>query len=92
MSLLTGDPRTATVVALEDTEVLSVTREDFRGVAAANPAVLEAVTRIVADRRGQLAEAIRETAEAAASRSATHLDLLERVRSFFGLRGPAAPP
>jgi CRP-like cAMP-binding protein len=85
MSLLTGDPRTATVVALEDAEVLPVTRENFRGIAAANPAVLEAVARIVADRRGRLAETIRESEEAAATRSAAHRDLLKRVRSFFSL-------
>jgi len=85
MSLLTGDPRTATVLALEDTEVFPVRREDFRHVAAANPAVLEAITRIVSDRRCELAAAMRENEEAAATRAAARRDLLERVRAFFGL-------
>jgi len=85
MSLLTGDPRTATVVALEDTEVIPVPRADFRHIAAANPDVLGEVTRIVSARRGKLAETIRETEEAAAARAAEHLDLLVRVRAFFGV-------
>jgi CRP-like cAMP-binding protein len=85
MSLLTGDPRAATVVALEDTEVVPVAREDFRHVAAANPAVLEEMTRIVSARRGHLAQTIRESGEAAAARAAAHRDLLERVRAFFGV-------
>jgi CRP-like cAMP-binding protein len=85
MSLLTGDPRTATVVALEDAEVVRVAREDFRHVAAANPAVLEGVTRIVSARRDRLAESIRESEEAAAARAGAHRDLLDRVRAFFGV-------
>jgi small-conductance mechanosensitive channel/CRP-like cAMP-binding protein len=85
MSLLTGDPRAATVVAVEDTEVIPVARADFRHIAAANPAVLEAMTRIVTARRGRLAESIRESEEAAAERAAAHRDLLDRVRAFFGV-------
>ena len=85
MSLLTGDPRAATVVALEDTEAIPVGREDFRHVAAANPAVLEEMARIVTARRGRLAESIREGEEAAAARAAAHRDLLDRVRTFFGV-------
>lgn len=85
MSLLTGDPRVATVVAVEDAEVIPVARDDFRHIAAANPAVLEEMTRIVSARRGRLAESIRESEEAAAERAAAHRDLLERVRAFFGV-------
>ncbi len=85
MSLLAGGARTATVVAREDAEVFAVTREDFRRVVAGHPEVLEEVTRIVAGRRGELAEALRETEQTAAARAAAHRDLLARVRSFFGV-------
>jgi small-conductance mechanosensitive channel/CRP-like cAMP-binding protein len=89
MSLLTGAPRTATVTALEDTEVFPVRREDFRHVAEANPAVLEQVTQVLSQRRGQLDQKIRETDSAAAARAASQFDLLGRVRAFFGLSGTA---
>jgi CRP-like cAMP-binding protein len=85
MCLLTGAPRSATVRAVEDTEVVPVTVEAFRGIVAQNPAVLEAVTGIVSRRRSRLDEAIHEAETEAAARSAEHGDLLERVRSFFGV-------
>jgi small-conductance mechanosensitive channel/CRP-like cAMP-binding protein len=85
MSLLTGAPRSATVRALEDVEVAPVTVEAFRKIVAENSAVLEAVTGIVSRRRPRLDAAIHEAAAEAAARSAEHGDLLERVRSFFGV-------
>lgn len=87
MSLLTGSPRSATVHALEDTEVFPVRREDFQHIASANPAVLDEVTRILSRRRDQLDETIRQTEAAAPPLG--HLDLLQRVRSFFGIAGAA---
>lgn len=89
MSLLTGAPRTATVVALQDTEVFPVRSADFRLVAEANPEILEQVTAVLAKRRDQLDETIREADTAAATHAAGHFDLLRRVRSFFGLPGAA---
>jgi small-conductance mechanosensitive channel/CRP-like cAMP-binding protein len=85
MCLLTGAPRSATVLAVEDTEVVPVTVEAFRRVVAQNPAVLEAVTGVVSRRRSRLDEAIHEAETEAAARLAEHGDLLERVRSFFGV-------
>ena len=85
MCLLTGAPRSATVLAVEDTEVVPVTVEAFRRIVAQNPAVLEAVTGVVSRRRSRLDEAIHEAETEAAARSAGHGDLLERVRAFFGV-------
>jgi small-conductance mechanosensitive channel len=85
MCLLTGAPRSATVRAVEDTEVVPVTVEAFRRIVAQNPAVLEAVTGVVSRRRSRLDSAIHEAETEAAARLAEHGDLLERVRSFFGV-------
>jgi small-conductance mechanosensitive channel/CRP-like cAMP-binding protein len=85
MSLLTGAPRSATVRALDDTEVVPVTVEAFREVVAENPAVLEEVTGVISRRRSRLDEAIHDAEAEAAARSAAHNDLLERVRVFFGV-------
>ena len=83
MSLLTGAPRSATVRAVDDVEVVPVTVEAFRRIVAQNPAVLEAVTGVVSRRRSRLDEAIHEAEAEAAARSAEHGDLLDRVRAFF---------
>lgn len=85
MSLLTGAPRSATVRAVDDVEVVAVTVEAFRRIVSENPAVLEAVTGVVSRRRTRLDAAIHEAEAEAAARSAEHNDLLKRVRSFFGV-------
>jgi small-conductance mechanosensitive channel len=91
MSLLTGAPRSATVRAVDDVEVVPVTVEAFRRIVAENPAVLAAMTEVVGRRRSRLDEAIHEAETEAAARAAMHGDLLERVRSFFGVERPHAP-
>ena len=85
MCLLTGAPRSATVRAVEDVEVVPVTVAAFRRIVAQNPAVLVAVTGVVSQRRSRLDEAIHEAETEAAARLAEHSDLLERVRAFFGV-------
>ena len=51
MSLLTGEPRTATVSAVDDCDLVEVDAEGFRTVVMANPSVLERVTTVTAARR-----------------------------------------
>jgi hypothetical protein len=65
MSMLTGDRRTATVRALEDTQALEISAADFRELAVANPMLLDHISTVVTARRTGLDEA-RATAAAAA--------------------------
>jgi CRP-like cAMP-binding protein len=85
MSLLTGAPRSATVLAIDDVQVVPVTVAAFRRIVAENPAVLDAVTSVVSRRRSRLDEAIHVAEAEAAARSAEHKELLKRVRAFFGV-------
>jgi small-conductance mechanosensitive channel/CRP-like cAMP-binding protein len=57
MSLLTGDPRSATVVARGDTVVLELDAELFRRLGAADPRAIEEVGLAAITRRGQLNQA-----------------------------------
>jgi hypothetical protein len=66
MSLLTGEPRTATVSAATDCTVLEITVEEFRRLVLADPAVVERVANAVATRRADLE---RHRVEGAASPS-----------------------
>ena len=50
MALLTGRPRTATVVAAEETEVYVLEKEDFEEVLEKHPALAAGLTRILAER------------------------------------------
>lgn len=64
-------------------EIISVNRAAIEGIVRGNPALLDAMTMVVAERRSQLQEAIRETGEVAARND--NQALLKRVRAFFGL-------
>jgi zinc transporter ZupT len=46
MALLSGEPRTATIRAIEDTTLLKIGKQDFEQLVAADPTLAEAVQRI----------------------------------------------
>ena len=83
MSLLTGEPRTATVSARGDCRVFEIEAAMFREVAAANPAVPEKVGAAALQRRVEL-QAVRDSAAAAVTPEATS-SLLLRMKRFLGL-------
>ena len=84
MSLLTGEPRTATVSAVDDCDLVEIDAEGFRAVVMSNPSVLERVTTVTAARREEL-DRHRETHTATASPTEIRRSLLERVRHFLRL-------
>ena len=85
MSLLTGDPRTATVIALGDCSVLELDADIFRRLAAADPQAVERIATVAIARRVELDQAV----EAARRSSAVQLPetLLGRMKKFLGLSG-----
>lgn len=87
MSLLTGEPRSATVIATTDSECFRLDKAVFQEVLAARPELAEKFANLLAERRGAL-DAAREglDAEAAAARQAKEANaLLARIRRFFAL-------
>lgn len=88
MSLLTGDPRTATVSATCDSVLLEIPADGFRQIALAQPAVVEAVGIAVVARRAGLDQAKAEAALLDASLREQSRSLISRVRRF--LRLPSA--
>jgi len=82
MSLLTGDPRTATVTADGDCVLLEVSSADFRAYVQSQPVVLEHLASAAELRKKELAQtraAVSETAQEPVS-------LLKRMQRFFGIR------
>lgn len=75
MSLLTGEPRSATVAARGDCRVLEIDAETFRVVAESNPMVLEQVGLAAMTRRDSLA--------AARAAAATSVATADHTRSFI---------
>ena len=85
MSLLTGDPRRATVVAKSDAECYVIDRALFQQILRNNAALADEIGRLLSER--EMKNKIeREGLSAEAARKSTdHQALLHRIRSFFGL-------
>ena len=86
MSMLAGDPRSATVVADEDTAVVEVGQAAFQQIVAANPAVLEPISQLAA-RRLSAQQEFRRTAESfqTPGQDPNAQRILQRIRTFFGV-------
>lgn len=84
MSLLTGQPRTATVSAVTDCVLLEISAGDFRRIALAQPAVVGQVTAAVAEREAGLARS-REVVATAGGPAEAPRSFLLRVREFLRL-------
>jgi CRP-like cAMP-binding protein len=82
MALFTGEPRTANVVALEETEVLEIGHLAMKQVFDTNPDLVESLSHIMAERRLGL-----ETQEAnRTTRAEQSAGLLTAIKRFFGMR------
>jgi len=82
MSLLTGDPRSATVLALDDVTTVEITADVFRRVAAAHPQAIEQIAVAAMTRRADL-ERVKSTAAGAVAVEAN--TLLTRMKRFLRL-------
>ena len=88
MSLLTGDPRTASVYAEDWLVLCAVSKDALLPLLSATPAVAEKMAEIVTLRKQGLDRAHAEAALSGAQRSevqAATRSLLGRIRSFFRL-------
>lgn len=87
MSLLTGAPRSATVVAMGDVECFRLDKSALQHILAARPELAASLAEVLAKRQAEL-RAAREGLDADTARArAKHDegDLLDRIRSFFAL-------
>ncbi|MGE3472197.1 MAG: cyclic nucleotide-binding domain-containing protein, partial [Vicinamibacterales bacterium] len=82
MSMLTGDPRTATVTALTDATLLEITAERFRDLAVRRPGLVEHVSTTVSARRSGLASA-KAAADEARVDAPVPVSLLSRIKAFL---------
>lgn len=83
MSLLTGEPRTATVLSVGDTTVLELDAAVFRRLGSADPHAIEQVGIAAVARRLELARA-RDSARIAATGEAP-ATFLGRMKRFLGM-------
>ncbi len=84
MSLLTGEPRTATVVALEEVEAIEITRAVLTPLIHEAPDVLHRLSELIAERQAAN-EQFAATVLPAHEKRARQATILHRLRGFFFL-------
>ena len=82
MSLFTGEPRTADVVAQSETQVLEIKPEVMRPILERNPELVRLIGEIIDDRRMLLTE---EDVEQKTKTDAETKGVFKNIKKFFGL-------
>jgi CRP-like cAMP-binding protein len=86
MSLLTGEPRSATLCAATEAVAFEITRDDLRDLFAQRPEVVKEIAKVVARRQAERSEALdRATADELRAETASLSErIFERISRFFG--------
>lgn len=82
MSLLTGEPRSANVVAEEETDVMQIRKAAVKPIFEANPELLETISAIVEERRKLLTQ---EQLEQTMRPTRPESGMMSAIRKFFGI-------
>jgi small-conductance mechanosensitive channel/CRP-like cAMP-binding protein len=87
MGLFAGEQRQATVMAKTDVECYRLDRASVQGLLLSRPNIAEHVSKVVGSRRSELLQTRDELAAMERIADAeVNVDLLTRIRKFFGLR------
>ncbi|MDP2370151.1 cyclic nucleotide-binding domain-containing protein [Rhodoferax sp.] len=83
MGMLTGEPRSATVIASSDVDCYRLDKVGFAKVLLARPSMAEEISAVLAQRRQELDSLVKQAAQVSPR---SHADeVLARIKSFFGV-------
>ena len=86
MSLMTGEARTASVIAATDLLTYRIDKPAFEKVLRSTPAMAEQIADVLVERRTALSAAQNEREEVRSKRMETaRQDLASKIRGFFGI-------
>ncbi|MGA7748517.1 MAG: mechanosensitive ion channel family protein, partial [Gallionella sp.] len=87
MSLMTGAPRMASVIASTDVECYRLDKEAFEEIMVARPSIADEVSHILVERRAQLDSAMQNLGERSLNKVINHQqnEVLATIKRFFGL-------
>ena len=90
MSLLTGEPRSATVTALEETQVVVVGKDGLQTLFESNPSLIEPLSAMIDKRQREQTESKTKASKRRKkvenkSSERNREDILSRVKAFFKL-------
>jgi len=82
MSLLTGEPRSANVVAEEETDVMQIRKTAVKPIFEANPELMDSICAIVEERKKLLTQ---EKLEQTMRPTRAESGMMSAIRKFFGI-------
>lgn len=82
MSLLTGEPRSASVVAAEETKVIQIKKSALKPIFEANPELVKSICDLIEERQLLLNP---DTEEVDENKETTAKGVMTSIRNFFGL-------
>lgn len=87
MALLTGQPRSATVIAVTDVIAYEITRENMMPLVNSYPEILETISQVVAERQVREQYFLEHTNKQELTKETQNLteEILARIVNFFGL-------
>lgn len=87
MGLMTGAPRTATILARTDVECYCLDKASFEDILQSRPAIAEEITPVLVRRRAALNSALQDIDQVQREKmlSQQHTEILGKIRRFFGL-------
>ncbi|MCS6874867.1 MAG: mechanosensitive ion channel family protein [Pyrinomonadaceae bacterium] len=86
MSLFTGEPRSATVIASNETTVLKIDKDSIKKLLDANPELVEAFSKVIAERKQALLEKSKALHLEKKEKVEETSGIIEAIRRFFGIR------
>jgi CRP-like cAMP-binding protein len=87
MGLMTGAPRSASVIAKTDVECYRLDKEVFEEILRARPTIVEEITHILVTRKAELDAALHEIDSQMVQKdiSQQHNEILSTIKRFFSL-------
>ena len=85
MALLTGESRTATVRAIDDTETFELRKGPFSEVLLSNTAIASTIAETVSNRKAVRDSSLSQFADVTDEPQAVQASMLRRIQTFFSL-------
>lgn len=87
MGMMTGAPRSASVIARTDVECYRLDKAAFASIMKARPSLADEITRVLVERRAELDNALHDFGGQSLpqEKRSQHIELLSSVKRFFGL-------
>ncbi|MBU0593222.1 MAG: mechanosensitive ion channel family protein [Gammaproteobacteria bacterium] len=85
MGMMTGAPRSTTVIAKTDVECYRLDKESFESIIQSRPSIAEEISQILVARQTELHSVQDGIAAAQHSHTQANTEILTRIKKFFGL-------